>query len=344
MDVSGEGNELADHSMDSTLCSCEELDTLAEGAVRHTCHSCGNIFTTTRKLSSDPEKVFCDDCSQMPEYLSRSSLDLLSSCDESGTLGRRTGRRWTRRLHSADSGVKVSLEEEASLEDSQATAAFARKLTKSLQSMCSECKIELDPAGPELWGDDDDNDMSQSTISLCTGCRELVEGHTYTNGDSLTGIEDEVAREREEYMKQRMEKVLASRERSRPKSIDDTLLIQHRVSVGGGGRERDRLVREEAGDSVAVHVENGLSYVGSGQKIELRQKDSSDSGIKLTPEPVYLKRVSAPPMTLPAIRGLFSPTSPWQSSGCSTPGGGRLSAHPRNRDIFEQLGIKETDL
>ena len=338
MDISGDGG------VNDILCSCDDLDTSTEdggGGTCHTCHSCGNSFTTTRKLSSNPEKIFCDDCSQMPEYLSRSSLDLLSTCDESGTIGKRN-KRWSQRLHSNDSGVKVSSEGTSS-DDYQVAAAFARKLAESLQSMCSECKIELDPAGPELWGEEED--MGQSISSICTGCRELLDGHTYTNVMSPTEIDNEISREREEYMKQRMEKVLASRNRPRPKSIDNALLLNREMSELAEEGERE--------DREMVHKENGI--IGGSQKVELRQKYSNDSGIKLTPEPVYLKRISAPPLSINTntIRerpSCFSPITPHnnimshQASGCSTPGGGQLSAHPRNRDIFKQLGFEETDL
>ena len=378
MDVSGRTLD-PDPSIDSTLCSCEELDSSSSAAPFYICHSCGNTFTTDRILSSDPDKIFCDDCSQKPEYLSRSSLDLLSSCDESGTMRRQA--RWSRRIHSNDSGVKVS--SEGTSEDYKVTAgpratAFARKLAESLQSMCTECKIELDPAviAGSLW-----NDSSHSLSSICTDCRAHLDGHKYTNVSPTPA--EYASREREEYMGRRKEKLLASRDHP---SIDNSLLHVH--SVG------DEEEEEEEG---SLHLVNGFRE--DAGKVELRQKYSNDSGIKLMSEPPYLKRVSAPPIITTdseTVRGevCFSPPSllrpsqrpskclsppsllrpsqrtskylspppllqpsQWLSeclsppsllqpsqrpSGCSTPG--RLSAHPRNRDMFDELGFEETDL
>ena len=328
MDISGQENN-GDSTIDSTLCSREDLDSSCDGPI-HTCHSCGNNFTTTCTLSSDPTKIFCDDCSQMPEYLSRSSLDLLSTCDE-GTVGRRAGRRWTQRLHSNDSGVKVSLEEASSdfyqLTSGVRAAAFAKILAESLQSMCSECKTEVDElAFGSVWGE-----SSDSLSSLCNGCRESLEGHKYTN--ILSPTIEELSREREEYMRQRMDKLLAlSEESPRPKSVDASLLLSR----------QDEEVREEEredGKSDDLSRENS--------KVELRQKFSNDSGIKsLSEPPVHLKRASAPPLNGRLNGACFSPQTPhlsMQTSGCSTPSS-RLSAHPRNRELFEQLGIQETDI
>ena len=343
MEVSGQPNR--DSTIDSTLCSCEDLlDSSIDGPL-NTCHSCGNSFTTTRVLSSDPTKIFCDDCSQMPEYLSRSSLDLLSTCDELGTVGRRGGRRWSQRLHSNDSGVKVSSEGTSSefyqLASGARAIAFARKLTESLQSMCSECKMELEPGLGSLW-----RESSQSISSLCTDCRETMEGHKYTN--MLSPTIEEISREREAYMRGRMDRLLGSPPggKPRPKSIDENLLMSSRGDREGGEGSAER----ESEGSVEEEREDGGENVIVGEKVELRQKYSNDSGIKLMPEPIYLKRVSAPPLSgnrrISDIK-CFSPPTPkgmsLQTSGCSTPGS-RLSAHPRNRDFFQELGFKETDL
>ena len=352
----GEGLDTTnrDSTIDSTLCSCEDLDSASDGSL-HTCHSCSNTFTTTRTLSSDPTKIFCDDCSQKPEYLSRSSLDLLSTFDETGTVGRR-GRRWTQRLHSNDSGVKVSSEETSSEFYQSAggahAALFARKLAESLQSMCSECKTDVEPGWVSMWGH-----SSQSISSLCTGCKELVEGHKYKNVVSPTI--DELSREREEYMKQRMDRLLAST--PRPDSNGTSVLVMNgegeRVEGEGERVEGERVEGErmegerEEGERVEGEGEReeGERVEGEGEaeeddtiengKVELRQKCSNDdSGIKLMSEPVALKRISAPPL---GRLGCFSP--PTHTSSCSTPAS-RFSAHPRNRDLFEELGIRETDL
>lgn len=326
MDISGNSQ---DFSVDSTLCSSEDLDSSAT-VRQYSCHSCGNTFTTTRTISSNTAKIFCDDCSQMPEYLSRSSLDLLSTCDEIGTLGRRA--RWSRRIHSNDSGVKVS--SEGTTEDYQVTAgpratAFAKKLAESLQSMCSECKVELDPM---LEVDFLCESSNQSLSSLCTDCKAQLEGHKYSNV-SPTAVEYG-SHEREEYMQKRKEKLLASS--MHPANFEDDGALVH-DSRG-----------EEGGEHGALHLENGIGE--ATQKVELREKFSNDSGIKMS-EPVYLKRASAPPTSTNAsvTNGrILSPLPSWvvfspqQISGCSTPG--RLSAHPRNRDMFDELGIEETDL
>lgn len=329
MDISSNSQ---DFSVDSTLCSSEDLDSSA-AARQYSCHSCGNTFTTTRTISSNTAKIFCDDCSQMPEYLSRSSLDLLSTCDDSATLGRRA--RWSHKIHSNDSGVKVS--SEGTTEYYQVTAgpratAFAKKLAESLQSMCSECKAELEPMLEVdcLW----DESSNQSLSSMCTDCKANLEGHKYTNV-SPTAVEYG-SREREEYMQKRKEKLLAS-------SIHPTNIEEDAPLHSTGDR------RGEEGEHSALHLENGFGE--DTQKVELRQKFSNDSGIKMMSEPVYLKRASAPPtsMNAPVTNGrVLSPLppqlvfSPQQISGCSTPG--RLSAHPRNRDMFDELGIEETDL
>ena len=348
MEVSGQPNR--DSTIDSTLCSCEDLldSSIAGPLPLNTCHSCGNSFTTTRVLSSDPTKIFCDDCSQMPEYLSRSSLDLLSTCDESGTVGRRVGRRWSQRLHSNDSGVKVSSEGTSSefyqVASGVRAMTFARKLAESLQSMCSECKMELEPGLGSLW-----TESSQSISSLCTDCRETLEGHKYTN--MLSPTIEEISREREAYMRGRMDRLLGSPPggKPRPKSIDESLLLSTRgdreEGEGSVEEEREGSVEEEREDGGENMMENGV-----GEKVELRQKYSNDSGIKLMPEPIYLKRVSAPPLSgnrrISDIK-CFSPPTPQcmslKTSGCSTPAS-RLSAHPRNRDLFPELGFKETDL
>ena len=339
MDISGAG-ETADCSMDSTLCSCEELDTSA--GQTHTCHSCGNVFTTTRTLSSDTEKVFCDDCSQMPEYLSRSSLDLLSTCDESGTLGRWT-RRWSQRIHSNDSGVKVEgVSGDYRVTSGPLVSEFARKLAESLQSMCSECKMELEPGlglGLEsAWG----GSSSLSLSSICTECRAHLEGLTYMNGTSPSSMEyDEISQEREEYMRRRKERLLESScDQLRPRSTDNTLLLE--------GEEERREVEEGEEEQDEVHCENG--FTDSLEKAELRQKNSDDSGIKMVSEPQHLKQASLGTTRELAIMCTSPPTSRLQrltlshpSSGCSTPSG-RLSAHPRHRDWFHELGIQETDL
>ena len=280
----------------------------------------------------------------MPEYLSRSSLDLLSTWDETGTVGRR-GRRWTQRLHSNDSGVKVSSEETSSEFYQSAggahAALFARKLAESLQSMCSECKTDVEPGWVSMWGH-----SSQSISSLCTGCKELVEGHKYKNVVSPTI--DELSREREEYMKQRMDRLLAST--PRPDSNGTSLLVMNgegEKDEGEGERIEVERVEGERMEGEGERVE-GERMEGEGEaeegdtiengKVELRQKCSNDSGIKLMSEPVALKRISAPPL---GRLGCFSP--PTHTSSCSTPAS-RFSAHPRNRDLFEELGIRETDL
>ena len=269
----------------------------------------------------------------MPEYLSRSSLDLLSTCDETGTLGQRA--RWSRRIHSNDSGVKVS--SEGTAEYYQVTAgpratAFAKKLAESLQSMCSECKVELEPM---LEVDFLCESSNQSLSSLCTDCKAQLEGHKYSNVSPTAA--EYGSHEREEYMQKRKEKLLAST--MHPTNFEDGALV-HSTGDSRG---------EEGGEHSPVHLENGI---GEGtQKVELREKFSNDSGIKMMSETVYLKRASAPPTSMNAsvTNGrILSPLPPWvlfspqQISGSSTPG--RLSAHPRNRDMFDQLGIEETDL
>lgn len=346
MEVGGQTNR--DSTIDSTLCSCEDLlDSSIDGPV-NTCHSCGNSFTTTRVLSSDPSKVFCDDCSQMPEYLSRSSLDLLSTCDD-GTVGKRAGRRWSHRLHSNDSGVKVSSEGTSSdlyqITSRARAAAFARQLAESLQSMCSECKMEmeLEPGLGSTWAE-----SSLSISSLCTDCRDTLEGHKYTN--MLSPTIEEISREREEYMKQRMDRLLASPSpgggRPRPQSTDESLLLLRSSREEGQGSAEGEGRGEGEGE---VRERLNIRENGVGDKVELRQKYSNDSGIKLMPESVYLKRVSAPPLSgnQRMSGSCFSPPTPrilsLQTSGCSTPAS-RLSAHPRNRDLFEELGFTETDL
>ena len=330
MDVSGgQSEDPGDLSNDSTLCSCEDLDT-STGQL-HTCHSCGNTFTTARTLDSDPEKVFCNDCSQMPEYLSRSSLDLLSTWDDSVTM-RRRGQRWSQRIHSNDSGVKVSSEGTSS-DDYQVTvrphtAAFARKLTESLQSMCCECKMELEPGLGYLW----DVNSSVSLASICTACQAQLEDHAYTNASSP---QDEMSREREEYMRRRMEKLLGSSDRPRPMSSNDSLLLHSTKDMSEG-------VGEEGGEVMVNGMVEGEEV--DSEMVELRPKHSNDNGIKM-PETLYLKRISAPPLTTNFNGGTcFSPrTACFFPSGTSTPSG-RLSAHPRNREMFEELGFKETDL
>ena len=357
MDISG-GTQQLEVSADSTHCSCEDLDSFYQ------CHSCGNAFTTDRVVSQDPEKIFCNDCSQMPEYLSRSSLDLLSSCDELGTLGRRA--RWARRLHSNDSGVKVSSAENSG--DYQVTlgpeaTAFARKLAESLQSMCSECKSELEPPEKTVeW-----NKSNQSMSSVCTTCRAQLEGHQYRNVVS-PATADYGSREREEYMRRRVEYVRVLSDDARPVSIGGSQLllqigpVEEESSQDDSSditditdKEKERPDEEdmteeeeerseEEGDR--VQLVNGF-HRGSG-KIELEQKFSNDSGIKLMFEPPPSKRLSAPPV---AGRDslYFSPLTPrlllspsLRTSSSSTPG--RLSAHPRNRVLFDELGFEETDL
>ena len=293
---------------------------------------------------------------------------------------------------------------EGTAEDYQVAAgvratAFARKLAESLQSMCSECKVDLEPA---LVGDCLLNQTSsQSLSSICTECRAHMEGEERRGVVSPTVIEYG-SREREEYMRRRKEKLLASRQRPRPVSTDDSLFrrqgdgrrdgeeeeeVEDReggeVHMVNGfrqedeegeeeGEEEEREEEEGEGEAVdmvngfrqeeeeeeeeweGVHVVNGFSEEGEDgvnefstgfEKVELRQKFSNDSGIKMTPEPTYAKRLSAPPMTRV---GRISPCTPrpafsLQPSGCSTPAG-RLSAHPRNRDMFDELGIEETDV
>ena len=315
-----------DESVDSNLCSCAtDLD---ESVQYHQCFSCGNAFTTTRTLSTNPEKIFCDDCSQIPEYLSRSSLDLLSSCDETVTSLR---AKVHTRLHSNDSGVKVS--SEGAYDDYLVSAgpratAFAKKLAQSLQSVCSECKGELEPPEVVLWGVN-----SQSLSSVCSLCKAQVELETYRNVSSTPAKHPTAVRVNGS-------RVISGQDRERGKS---------------GSEQKSRLEERFSSDSgIKLGYHYSAALLGYTRPSVLQETDVVSSTGSAVARKYALpsslnhsvvvgsagggKEVCFSPVTTRFSLGCPTPFT----SGCPTPG--RLSAHPRNRLLFDELGFEETDV
>ena len=301
-------------SNDSILCSCNQDPDFPLQTSQ--CFSCGNTFSTTRHLSLHPDKVFCDDCSLMPEYLSRSSIDLLSSCDESNVISVRA--RLATRLHSNDSGVKVSSEgtsEDYQVASGPRATAFAKMLAQSLQSVCSECKGELQL--PAITFGSVNN---PSLASLCSSCK------------GLEGIDPYLV-------------VCSTPTKER---------VEHRNSYDSGGyQNQERLLltahcpntkqSSNAGGALnhsAFHKGTSQAVVSASQKPDTESTAMSEGGREGWEVGGGGRREVCFSSASTVQYSHDCPTP--LTSGCPTPG--RLSAHPRNRVLFEELGFTETDL
>lgn len=248
-------------SIDSTnYSSTEELDS---GVQYHQCYSCGNAFTTTRVLSRNPEKVFCDDCAQMPEYMSHSSLDLLSSCDESGPLRQ---RRLVRLQHSQSEESLKSYQEAVKSKE-------MKKTVRSVLSMCSECRIEMESA--DRLGSVD-HEVAQlprndeSLGSLCSTCKAQQARHHYLNTNSV--FVDSGKQEGKRKRKRKREKQKVSRTLKGRRGSGDTL---------------DNCLDDDSELLLLTTPPSSLS-----KKSRLRPKFNDDSGIKLMPEGQYSEQCS----------------------------------------------------
>lgn len=264
----------------------------------------------------------------MPEYLSRSSLDLLSSCDETVTSLR---AKVHTRLHSNDSGVKMS--SEGTYYDYQVSAglratAFAKKLAQSLQSVCSECKGELEPPEVVLWGVN-----SQSLSSVCSSCKAQVELETYRNVCCTPAKHLKAVR------------VNGSTVISGP----DGEVEKSRSEQKGRLEER---FSNDSGIKLGYHY--SANVLSSIRPSVLQEMDVVNStGSTVTRKYALLSSLSSSVVLGKAGRGkevCFSPVTTQFSLGCPTPFAsgcptpGRLSAHPRNRLLFDELGFEESDV
>ena len=250
----------------------------------------------------------------MPEYLSRSSIDLLSSCDESNAMSVRA--RLATRLHSNDSGVKVS--SEGTSEDYQVASgpramAFAKKLAQSLQSVCSECKRELQQPAIALSSVD-----NPSLTSLCSSCRRLDGINPYMvvcSTPTKETVENRNSYDSSGYHNQESFLFTAPCPNAKQSS-----------NAAGDALNHSTIYEDtsQAAVSASQNPEPESTAMSEGER-----EGGGGEGKEMCFSPASTVRFS---------RGCSTPLT----SGCPTPG--QLSAHPRNRVLFEELGFTETDL